>query len=94
MLPGMVVVAIVFHEESVQEGVIYRFLGVVFKQVLLGYIGLAVGVMYKHMVPGLVFRWPACGVRLVPLVLAEKFRVDIDNDTPVIKQTVVNALTN
>jgi hypothetical protein len=69
-----------------------RLLRFVFHQVLFSDIAFIVGIMHQDMVPGLVLRWPALGIGLIPVILSEELGIDIYNNTPVIKQAVMYTL--
>ena len=70
--------------------VIDRFQYIIGLKVALGYIGRVIAAVNEHVVPGLVFRWTGFGNGLIPFLRALKGLIDIDDNTAIIEQAVVN----
>jgi hypothetical protein len=81
-------------EKFIQSGVVYRFAGGVRLQVTLSYVGHVIGIINHNLVPGFVLGGTAVRDLLVPLLATVKFRIDINDDTAIVKFDVVYYLSN
>jgi hypothetical protein len=50
--------------------------------------------MNKHMIPRLVFGWPRFSHRRVPLFSGLKRSINVHNNTPIFKETVMDKIAN
>ena len=79
---------------SIHHRVVHRVPGGVIVQVSFCDIGLLVGIVDQHFIPGLVFGRARQRNLVVPLIRALKNRVDVNDNPPVIKQFMRDKLTN
>ena len=70
------------------------FTGHIAFQMAFRHVGHVAGSVNKHVVPGLVFRRSRSGYCFIPLVTRLTRRIDVRDNTTIIKQPMVNYLTN
>jgi hypothetical protein len=61
-------------------------------KVSFGYVGTMGGTIDQNMIPGAVFWWSGLGDIFIPVVTAVKFRVNVNNDAAIAKQSILDQL--
>lgn len=63
-------------------------------QIAFGDIGLIIGIVYQYVIPGLILGRLGTGDLLIPLLTALKYRIDVNNNAAVIKELVLDQLSD
>ena len=77
-------------EVPLHQGMFNREATVIRFEVLLRHIRLMLGSVRQYVIPGTVLGGSGTGHGFVPVLGSLKVRVDIDDYTPVVEQSVVN----
>ena len=63
-------------------------------EVLLGHVRLMLGSVWQYVIPGTVLGWSGPGHGFVPVLGSLKVRVDVNDYTSVVEQSVVHHVTD
>jgi hypothetical protein len=81
-------------EIALDQGMLNGETTVIWFEVLFGYIRLMLGSVWQYVIPRTVLGWPRTGHGLVPFLGSLEERIDIDDYTSVIEQSVLHHVTN
>ncbi len=81
-------------EKVVTQGMFYGVVPFIHLKVSFRYVSRMFCLVNQDMVPGLVLRGAALGHLLIPFRSALKGRIDIDNDSSIVKEQMMDKLTN
>ncbi len=81
-------------EEVIKQGMVDRIIQLIRLEIFLGDVGRMLCFIYQDMVPGLILGWPALGHLLIPVFFALEGSIHIHDDPAIIKEPVVNQLTD
>ena|GEM_PF-6355004 len=85
---------VVVGEEGSQEGMLNRVSGRVWLQIALRHIGLVLRLVYQYPVLRLVLGRTRARHLIVLGIAAQKYRVHVQDNAPIIEQPVANHLPN
>ena len=81
-------------EVVLHKGMLNGKATVIWFEVSFGYIRLMLGSVWQYVIPRTVFGWPRTGHGIVPCLGPLKVRINIDDDTSVIEQSVLHHVTD